>query len=202
MTDPVIASEGNTSTSSGSSLADRYGAATKFRVAYQVRQQATSKPDDDRDGEVAVSDSNPPDQSLSLPTIPAGSSVTPPGVAREIRANIVGRGTLRADLTVVRSAARAKAEQSEGVKRPKIKRTDHIAQYRIAGEMFYVELKSRRTYLRHPRWSLMGAGKTLAEAEVALLEEAGLVVRVFGKMAAAELDEEAERMLNFARRIA
>jgi hypothetical protein len=86
--------------------------------------------------------------------------------------------------------------------RPRIQRTDHIAQYRIAGEMFYVEVKSRRTYLQHPRWSLMGAGRSLADAEVALLKEAGLVVRVFQKIPAAELDEEAERMLNFARRIA
>lgn len=196
---------GSDSTSPGSSLMHRYGAAERFRVAYRAPQHATSQPADDRSGEVALSDSNPPDQDLSLPTIPASSSVTPPaamGAVIDLTATIAGVGTLRADLTVVRSLAREKAERRERVRLPKIKRTDHIAQYRIAGEMFYVEVKSRRTYLRHPRWSLMGAGKTLAAAEVALLEEAGLVVRVFGKMPAAELDEEAERMLNFARRIA
>lgn len=169
-------------------LARRYGAGDRFRVLYRAPQQATSKLADDQLGEVVVSSSNPPDQALSLPTIPSGGKFTQ---TVEITANIVGRGRLRADITGVVSR-----------KQPRIKHTDHIAQYRIAGELFYVEVKNRRTYLRHPKWSLMGAGRTLANAEVALLEEAGLVVRVFGKIPPAQLDEEAEDMLNFARRIA
>lgn len=155
-------------------LATRYGARERFHVVYRVPEQATSRPESDPAGEVAVSDSTPADQAISLPTIPSGSALTPP----------------------------ATVKQREKAKRPKIRRTDHVARYRIAGELFYVEVKSRRTYLRHPRWSLMGAGRTLRDAEVALLDEARLVVRVFQKIPAAELDEEAERMLNFARRIA
>ncbi len=84
----------------------------------------------------------------------------------------------------------------------RFKRTSYVAQYRIAGEMFYVEVKSRRTYIRHPRWSLMGAGKDLQAAERALFDEAAMVVRVYQQISARDLDEEAEKMLNFARRIA
>lgn len=192
MTSPLVAENTKASLDAdAAALARRYGAGDRLPVVYRVPQQATSKLEDNRGGEVAVSNSNPPDQFIGLPTIPSGSKLFPPSVRQtNLTANLAGHGALRADLTVVKH------------KRPRIKRTDHIAQYRIAGEMFYVEVKGRRTYLRHPRWSLMGAGKTLANAEVALLDEAGLVVRVFGNMAAAELDEEAERMLNFARRIA
>jgi hypothetical protein len=155
-------------------LAKRYGAVERFRVVYQAPQQATSEPEDDPAGGVAVSDSTPPDQALSLPTIPSGSVLFPPAV---------------------------KAKKVKKVKRPKIKSTDYVAQYRIAGEMFYVEVKSRRIYIRHPRWSLMGAGKDLKAAELALLDEAGMVVRVYEQIPARDLDGEAEKMLNFARRL-
>ncbi|MGH7630827.1 MAG: hypothetical protein ACREOF_15870 [Gemmatimonadales bacterium] len=143
---PVVPN--NSSASPGSSLA-RYGAAEKVRLVYQATQSPTSKPEENAAGGGGVSDSNPPavpaDQFLSLPTIPSGSKLTPP----------------------------SHAFPRKQIKRPKVKHTAaHLAQYRIAGELFYVEVKGRRTYIRHPRWSLMGAGMTLADAEVALFEEA------------------------------
>lgn len=171
-------------TSTVSDLLQRYGAPAdpSRRMVYRAVPRPTSQPRDETGGEADVSDSNAPDQSLT-PPVEGPKTI-------DLEAKMVGTGTLTASLEVVKRP------------RPTIKRTDHIAQYRIAGEMFYVEVEGEETYLRHPRWSLMGAGKSLADAEVALLEEAGLVARVFGAMSPGELDEEAERMLNFARRIA
>jgi hypothetical protein len=176
MTSPLVVESTIASTDpAAAALAKRYGIGERLRVVYQAPQQATSEPEDDPAGEVAVSDSTTPDQALSLPTIPSGAVLHPPAV---------------------------KAEKAKKVKRPKIKSTGYIAQYRIAGEMFYVEIKSRRIFIRHPKWSLMGAGKDLEAAELALLDEAGIVVRVYDQIPARDLDEEAEKMLNFARRIA
>jgi len=171
-------------TFAASDLLQRYGAPAdpSHRMVYRAVPRPTSQPGDETGGEANVSDSSAPDQPLPPPVEGEKTS--------DLKAKMVGTGSLTANLEVVKRP------------RPTIKRTDHIAQYRIAGEMFYVEVEGEETYLRHPRWSLMGAGKSLADAEVALLEEAGLVTRVFGGMSPAELDEEAERMLNFARRIA
>src|SRR3990172_8547692 len=43
---------------------------------------------------------------------------------------------------------------------------------RIAGEGFFVETDGPTVYLRHPRWSLLGAGRSLFEAERDLRSEA------------------------------
>jgi len=83
----------------------------------------------------------------------------------------------------------------------KIKRRPVIAHYRIAGEVFSLEVRRGRVFITHPRWSLMGVGKTLAQADKALRNEAGVVARVYGEMPANTLDVEALRLYHFALRI-
>jgi hypothetical protein len=88
------------------------------------------------------------------------------------------------------------------IKLKRIKRTSHIAQYRIAGEMFYVEVRQRKYFMTHPAWSLMGAGKDLEAAEKDLFKNAGIVTRVYGRMDPRTMDDEAQKMYAFALRIA
>lgn len=72
----------------------------------------------------------------------------------------------------------------------------------IAGETFQMRVQKRRIVLTHERWSLMGAGSSLGEAEIALRREAALVIEVFGPMAPATLDDDATAQLWFALRAA
>jgi hypothetical protein len=74
--------------------------------------------------------------------------------------------------------------------------------YRIGGETFIVHATKTRVRILHPRWSLIGAGKTFAAAERDLVNNAGIVVRVYGRMPASTVDYEALRMYHFALRIA
>jgi hypothetical protein len=72
----------------------------------------------------------------------------------------------------------------------------------VAGEQFILTVGRASLRLDHPRWSLGAKGRTLGEAEVRLAREAGIVVRVFGAIPAAQLDDEALAQLAFALRIA
>lgn len=72
----------------------------------------------------------------------------------------------------------------------------------IDGELFQMRVMKRRVTLTHERWSLMGSGPTLGDAEVALRREASAVVRVFGAMDPATLDDDATNLLIYALRVA
>ncbi len=87
-------------------------------------------------------------------------------------------------------------------KAPKVRRLPPTGIYRIAGETFAVHATKRRVRILHPRWSLIGTGSTFAAAEQDLRDNAGIVVRVYGRMAANSLDYDATRMYHFALRIA
>ena len=84
----------------------------------------------------------------------------------------------------------------------RIKTIPPRAKCRIGGETFFVEVERRRVYLKHPHWSLMGVGRTLLEAERALRDEAGMVVRVYGRKSPTALDYDALRLYHFALNIA
>lgn len=74
--------------------------------------------------------------------------------------------------------------------------------YRLDGEMFFAEVRKNRVTIKHPRWSLMGVGKNLGDAEIDLRREAAGVMRVYGAMSPRQLDDEAARQLAFALRVA
>jgi len=95
------------------------------------------------------------------------------------------------------------ARQTGPIRKVKLK-TKKLAEtpYRIAGETFFLAIRRGRVTIRHPQWSLMGVGKTLADAEVALWREAAGIMRVYGAMPPATLDDEAARQFAFALRIA
>ncbi len=87
-----------------------------------------------------------------------------------------------AQLTIIRQAAR-----------PRL---------RIAGETFFMEFDEGTTYLRHPRWSLTGAGDSIVAAEKDLRSEARELVEVMSDMPARSLDPEAFQLYRFVLRIA
>ena len=74
--------------------------------------------------------------------------------------------------------------------------------YVLAGERFLATMGKRGVIIQHPRWSLIGSGKTLAAAERDLVANAGIVMRVYGRKPASSLDYEARKMYHFALRIA
>lgn len=72
----------------------------------------------------------------------------------------------------------------------------------LGGETFTVKTTSRRVRIVHPRWSLIGVGGSFSAALRDLLENAGIVVRVYGKMPRNTMDDEALKMYRFAQSIA
>jgi len=88
-------------------------------------------------------------------------------------------------------------------RKSKIKiRWEPEARVAISGEIFLVGRRGKGVRIHHPRWSLMGAGKTFRDAEIALRHEASIVVRVYGSMSPAALDDEAAKQFAYAIRIA
>ena len=73
---------------------------------------------------------------------------------------------------------------------------------RIAGERFFIERDEGVTYIRHPRWSLMGAGDSIVAAEKDLRSEAQELAEVMSGMQAHTLDPEAVQLYRFVLRIA
>lgn len=49
----------------------------------------------------------------------------------------------------------------------------------IKNEKFYIERENNLFYLVHPKWSLIGVGKTLHNAEINLIKEAKELFSVF-----------------------
>lgn len=73
--------------------------------------------------------------------------------------------------------------------------------YQFHGERFDLEIDDGVLSLRHPRWSLMGTGKTLIEAETDLLDEAREVAHAMLELPIATLSFEAFRLREFLLRI-
>ena len=73
--------------------------------------------------------------------------------------------------------------------------------FEVAGEPFYVEVEDGFYYIRHDRWSLVGMGKTLAEAERDLLSEAADLREVLASPSPVPMDAELERLTTFVQRL-
>ena len=67
----------------------------------------------------------------------------------------------------------------------------------VRGERFRVEFEEDVVHVVHPRWSLAGAGSTLAEAFVDLLVDARELAHVMADFDPATLDEDASALRNF-----
>jgi hypothetical protein len=67
----------------------------------------------------------------------------------------------------------------------------------VAGEPFYVEIEDGFTCIRHERWSLVGMGRTLAEAEQDLLSEASDLRDVLASPSQVPMDAELTRLAAF-----
>jgi hypothetical protein len=73
--------------------------------------------------------------------------------------------------------------------------------YEVAGEPFYVEMEDGFFYIRHERWSLVGMGKTLSEAERDLLSEASDLRDALAVPSTVPLDAELSRLAAFVHRL-
>ena len=65
---------------------------------------------------------------------------------------------------------------TDKVKRMKNLNKDYII---IKNEKFYIEKENNLFYLVHSKWSLIGVGKTLYDAEINLIKEAKELFREF-----------------------
>ena len=72
--------------------------------------------------------------------------------------------------------------------------------YVVAGEPFYVEIEDGFYYIRHARWSLVGMGRTLPEAEQDLLSEASELRDVLDSPSHVPMDAELSRLSAFLHR--
>ena len=73
--------------------------------------------------------------------------------------------------------------------------------YLVAGEPFYVEVEDGFYYIRHERWSLVGMGRTLSEAEQDLLSEASDLREVLASPSPVPMDAELSRLAAFLHRL-
>jgi hypothetical protein len=73
--------------------------------------------------------------------------------------------------------------------------------YQVAGEPFYVEIEDGFYYIRHNRWSLVGMGRTIPEAEQDLLSEAEDLRDVLAVPSPVPMDAELERLTAFLHRL-
>lgn len=72
---------------------------------------------------------------------------------------------------------------------------------RIGGEVFFIEVEAGTVYIRHPAWSLVGAGNTLVEAERDLRADASELAEVMASMPRNMLDHDAIDLFEFVLRI-
>ena len=70
-------------------------------------------------------------------------------------------------------------------------------QHEVAGELFEVQSEEGMIFLTHESWSLVGMGKTLAEAEADLIEEARLAQSVYVDVSPSRLTAEALDLREF-----
>ncbi len=73
---------------------------------------------------------------------------------------------------------------------------------RLHKEPFFVERDGDTVYIRHERWSLLGAGETLTAAYKDLLSEASDLAPVLGAMLLSTFDQDAMDLYQFVLRIA
>jgi hypothetical protein len=71
------------------------------------------------------------------------------------------------------------------------------ADIKILGERFVVELEDGSVFIRHPRWSLLGYGASLKEAQAALREDALSVAEIWRTIPPEKMDAEALRLRDF-----
>jgi hypothetical protein len=71
----------------------------------------------------------------------------------------------------------------------------------VAGEPFYGEIEDGVYSIRHERWSLVGMGKTVPEAERDLLSEASDLRDVLASPSPVPMDAELSRLAAFQRRV-
>ena len=78
-----------------------------------------------------------------------------------------------------------------------IQRKTNTHPYQFHGEPFDLEIDDAVLSLRHARWSLIGTGRTLVEAETDLLNEAREVAHAMLELPIATLSFEAFRLREF-----
>ena len=71
-----------------------------------------------------------------------------------------------------------------------------------ARERFFIEIEEGSVYIRHPRWSLMGAGDSIIAAEKDLRSEARELAEVMSDMPLHSLDLEAYQLYRFVLHLA
>ena len=72
-----------------------------------------------------------------------------------------------------------------------------ILPHKISGEAFSFEINDQGVSLLHGKWSLMGIGKTMLEAELSLHNEAVALAEILLEKPTEELDLEARRLRDF-----
>ena len=68
---------------------------------------------------------------------------------------------------------------------------------RINREQFDIEFEEQSFHIVHRKWSLMGTGATLVEAEIDLMREARELAKIMVGMNEEELDDSARKLLSF-----
>jgi hypothetical protein len=73
--------------------------------------------------------------------------------------------------------------------------------YEVAGEPFFIEFEGDDVFIRHPKWSLLGNGSSLREAEDDLRNEARELSDVLSAIPAETLNSDAVRLRDFVSRL-
>lgn len=69
--------------------------------------------------------------------------------------------------------------------------------HKIKEEKFIIEFENELCYLSHPKWSLVGMGNNLCEAEIDLIKEAKIIAPNFINVPINSLNNEALRLRDF-----
>lgn len=68
----------------------------------------------------------------------------------------------------------------------------------ILGEPFDVHIDDDEVLITHPRWSLMGSGATLGQAEQDLMYEAAALAEMWAEKRVEEMSDDARRLRDYA----
>ncbi len=104
---------------------------------------------------------------------------------------------------VIRDFPRVASKYSESGEKQiqKVKNQKRVLDYEIKGERFEIHLKNDLVYINHPKWSLVGMGGTLLDAEIDMLEEAKLIAEEYLEMEDSQLSYEAQKFKEYLIRI-
>lgn len=72
-----------------------------------------------------------------------------------------------------------------------------VGRLRIRHELFDIGFDDDMVYVTHPRWSLLGSGPTLRDAEIDLVREAAELAEVMADMEPSLLDRDARQLRAF-----